>query len=68
MRDSGVDLRAQPGRSTLEQLAAVLLGLADFLVELANALRRWAEELTRTVDRLDELAPGWRDDPRDSRS
>jgi len=59
--DSGVDRNARPARSTLDQLVGVLLGLADFFAELAEALGRWADELTWIVHRLDETMPGWRD-------
>jgi hypothetical protein len=45
----------------LDQLVGVLLGLADFFAELAEALGRWADELTWIVHRLDETMPGWRD-------
>jgi hypothetical protein len=62
-RDSGVDLRRRPERSSLERLEAVLRGLADFCALLAKGLCYWADELARTVGRLDRDFPGWRQEP-----
>jgi hypothetical protein len=56
---SGVDLRRASERSSLARLEAVLRGLADFFVLLAQALRGWADEIRETIRLLDEGWPGW---------
>jgi hypothetical protein len=58
-RVSGVELRRASERSSLARLEAVLCGLADFFVLLAQALRGWAAEIRATIKRLDEGWPGW---------
>lgn len=63
-RESGVELRNLGGRSSLEQLEAVLRGLADFFALLVQALRRWADKLAKTISRLDRDHPGWREQER----
>jgi hypothetical protein len=60
-RVSGIKLCRAADRVSLERLEAVLRGLADFFVMLAYALREWADELGRTIRRLDEGWPGWRE-------
>jgi hypothetical protein len=59
-RDSGVDLRQDAGRASLERLEAVLRGLADFFEQLVRSLRQWADEIARTVCLLDDDHPEWR--------
>jgi hypothetical protein len=60
-RNSGIELRRDPERVSLERLVAVLLGLADFFELLMVSLRWWAEELGEAIARLDRDHPSWRD-------
>jgi len=60
-RDSGVALHSDPERTSLERLESVLRGLADFFALLVESLRGWADELVRTISRLDRDHPDWRD-------
>jgi hypothetical protein len=59
-RDSGVDLRRHDQRTSLERLEAVLRGLADFFEQLAASLRRWADDLARSIALLDRDHSDWR--------
>jgi hypothetical protein len=57
---SGVELRHDGERASLERLAAVLSGLADFFELLTACLRAWAAEVLHTVALLDRDYPDWR--------
>jgi len=55
--------RHQPDLSVLERLGRALRSLAGFVNALAQALCRFADQLTDVVRGLDVCAPGWRTEP-----
>ena len=59
LRHLGVDLRHEP-KTMLEQLEAVLQGLAAFFRLLSDRLAEWARMLADLIKTLNEQLPDWK--------
>lgn len=60
LRDAGVSIQADPKRTVLERIQAILRALATFFELLAQSLHHWASQLAQLIARLDEEVPTWR--------
>jgi hypothetical protein len=56
--DAGADMRKQP--TVLERLAIILLSLGTLFVALGEAMYRYADDILRLVDSLNEHFKNWR--------
>jgi hypothetical protein len=63
LRDHGVELERDRGRSLPEVILSILRALASFFRSLAESFDRWADQVADFVTALDLRCPGWRELP-----